>query len=150
MRVRLILVLVLGLYLSMLPAMTKAQSECVKVRFEVDGKHVPGNEFKVLINADGQTIESKLTENGFVVPSVVRTAKKLEVRFVAGEYDLLFSPLTKDHFDSEWVIGVNNPPFKEEPDLPLSKDGKELRLVYYIEFRPKEAEGTKWVTRVYR
>lgn len=150
MKVGLMLLLILGLYLSLVPATTGAQTKCVKITFEVDSKPVSSNKFKVLINADGQIIESKLTDNGFIVPPEVNTASKLEVRFVAGEYDLLFSALTKHHFDSEWIIGASNPTFKEEPDLPLKKDGKELRLVYYIEFRPKDAEGTKWITRVYR
>ena len=153
MRVRVIVVVTLALCLQILilfPLVNKAQTKCVKIKFEVDGKRVPGNKFKVLIYADGHGLQSRLTADGFVVPDEVSTAKKLEVRFVAGRYDLFFGPLTKHHFDSEWVIGVSNPPFKEEPDLPLLKDGKELHLVYHIEFRPKHAEGTKWISRIYK
>jgi hypothetical protein len=150
MRVQMVLLVLLGFFLWTPPVSTEAQSWFVKIRFEVDGKHVLSGKFKVLINADGQTIEPRLLDNGFVVPPEVSHSKKIELRFVSGEYDLLFSPLTKDHFDSEWIIGVNNPPFEKRSEVPLVKDGKELRLVYYIEFHPKSAEGTKWVTHVYK
>lgn len=134
----------------MLPVSTKAQTECVKIKFEIDGKEIVGEKFKVVIDADGRTIEPKLLKNGFVVPPEVSNWKKIELRFVFGEYDILLNPLTKYHFDGEWLIRVNNPPFQEQTDLPLWKDGKELRLIYHISFYPKNAEGTGRIIPVYK
>lgn len=136
--------------LAMLPVSTQAQTECVKIKFEVDGKEVTDKFFKILINADGQTIEPKFLKGGFVVPPEISDYQKIELRFVSGEYDLLFSSLTKNHFDSEWVVGVNNPPFKDQAKTSASQGGKELKLIYYIEFHPQTAENTKWITRVYK
>jgi hypothetical protein len=150
MKIVVLLVAITALYLAMLSVSTKAQTECVKIKFEIDGKEVVGEKFKVLIDADGQTIEPKLLENGFVVPPEVSNWQKIELRFVSGEYELLFSPLTKYHFDSEWIIGVNNPPFKEQDETSASQEGKELKLIYYIEFHPKKGAATSWVTRVYK
>lgn len=149
MKIGMILVAVL-ICLVMLPVSTDAQTECVKIKFEVDGKEVVGQKIKILINADGQTIEPKFLEGGFVVPPEISDYQKIEIRFVSGEYDLLFSSLTKYHFDSEWLVGVNNPPFKEQAKTSVPQDGKELKLIYYIEFHPKNAENTKWITRVYK
>jgi hypothetical protein len=150
MRVTVIIVAIMSFYLAMLPFSTKAQTECVKIKFEIDGKEIVGEKFKVLIDADGQIIEPKLLKNGFIVPPEVNNWQKIELRVVFREYDLRFSQLTKYHFDGEWIIGVNNPPFKEQSDLPLWKDGKELRLIYYIEFHPNNAEGTGRIAGVYK
>lgn len=136
--------------LGALSVSTEAQSQFVRIKFEVDGKEQPDRKYKILINADGHRVEARLIDKSFVVPPEVRNCKKIEVQFVSGEYKLVFTPLTKEHFDSEWVIGVKNPPFEERPDLPLVKAGKMLRLIYYIEFHPKRAEGTGWVIPVYK
>jgi hypothetical protein len=87
--------------------------------------------------------ERDIETGGFIVPAEVQSGKQIKLRFISGKYDLSFGQMTKQHFDSEWVIGVKNPPFREDPDGPLVSDGKDLRLIYYIEFRPHSAEGTK-------
>src|ERR1700752_336446 len=126
-----------------------SQTPFVKVTFEVDGQPQRNQDYKLAIDIDGKIIEPRIVKGGFTVPVEVRNGKEIQLRFIAGKYDLIFHQMTKEHFDSEWVVGVKNPPFREDPDGPLVSDGKDLRLIYYIEFRPHSAEGTKWVTRVY-
>jgi len=126
-----------------------SQTPFVKLTFEVDGQQQLDPEIRLAIEIDGKTFEPKIVKGGFIVPPEVQNGKQIKLRFISGKYDLTFRDLTKQHFDSEWVIGVKNPPFQEDPDGPLVSDGKELRLIYYIEFRPHNAEGTKWQTRVY-
>ena len=130
------------------PAMA-SQTPFVKVAFEVDGQPQLDQEIRLALEIDGNTFEPKIVKGGFIVPAEVQNGKQIKLRFISGKYDLSFPQLTKQHFDSEWVIGVKNPPFQEDPDGPLVSDGKALRLIYYIEFRPHNAEGTKWLTRVY-
>jgi hypothetical protein len=88
MKIVVLLATITGLYLGMLSVSTKAQTECVQIKFEIDGKEVVGEKFKVLINADGQTIEPKLLENGFVVPPEASKWQKIQLRVVFGEYEL--------------------------------------------------------------
>ena len=126
-----------------------SQTPFVKLAFEVDGQQQLDQEIRLAIEIDGKTFEPKIVKEGFIVPAEVQNGKQIKVRFISGKYDLSFRQMTKQHFDSEWVIGVKNPPLQEDPDGPLVSDGKDLRLIYYIEFRPHSAEGTKWVTRVY-
>ncbi len=126
-----------------------SQTPFVKLAFEVDGQQQLDQEIRLAIEIYGKTFEPKIVKGGFSVPAEVQNGKQIKLRFVSGKYDLSFRQMTKQHFDSEWVIGVKNPPFQEDPDGPLVSDGKDLRLIYYIEFGPHSAEGTKWVTRVY-
>ena len=125
-----------------------SQTPFVKLAFEVDGQQLD-QEIRLAIEIDGKTFEPKIEKGGFIVPAEVQNGKQIKLRFISGKYDLSFRQMTKQHFDSEWLIGVKNPPFEEDPDGPLVSNGKELRLIYYIEFRPHNAEGTKWLTRVY-
>ena len=143
--------IILFLLMTCLPLGTSmaSQTPFVKVIFEIDGQPQIDPEYKVTLDIDGKTVEPKMVKGGFVVPVEVRTGNDIRLKFISGRYELVFPNLTKEHFDSEWVIGVKNPPFKEDPDGPLVSDGKELRLIYSIEFRPHRAEGTKRVTRVY-
>ena len=126
-----------------------AQTPFVKLAFEVDGQQQLDPEIRLAIEINGKTFEPKIVKGGFIVPPEVQNGKEISLRFISGKYELSFPRMTKQHFDSEWVIGVKNPPFHEDPDGPLVNNGKDLRLIYYIEFRPHSAEGTKWVTRVY-
>ena len=126
-----------------------SQTPFVKLAFEVDGQQQLDQEVRLAIEIDGKTFEPKIVKGGFIVPAEVQNAKQIKLRFISGKYDLSFRQMTTQHFDSEWVIGVKNPPFQEDPDGPLVREGKDLSLIYYIEFRPHGAEGTKWVTRVY-
>jgi hypothetical protein len=126
-----------------------SQTHFVKLAFEVDGQPQLDPEIRLAIEIDGKTFEPKIVKGEFIVPAEVQNGKQIKLRFISGKYDLSFRQMTKQHFDSEWVIGVKNPPFQEDPDGPLVSDGRHLRLIYYIEFRPYSAEGTNWVTRVY-
>jgi hypothetical protein len=145
-----IIPLVLVGYLTVMSTTANSQSPEMKVRFKVDGQEVKKPEFKVLIQVNGQTLEPKITNDGFTVPQEIGEYQKIDVRFISGKYDLLFSSLTRLHFDSEWVIGVDNPPFEIQDDDSPPETGKDLVLIYFIEFHPEHAEGTRWVTKVYR
>jgi hypothetical protein len=124
----------------------------VRVKFEVDGKERLQS-YKIFIYVNNQMLVPTLVDGGFIVPPELKTPefdKHIELHFMSGDYELVLKDLNKDNFDSEWLLGVTNPPFKEQPDLPLVKDGKKLRLIYYVEFHPRNAEGTGWVKRVYK
>lgn len=142
---------VLSLIMALLTIQTSmaSQTPFVKLAFEIDGQPQPDREYQLALDIDGKTFEPKILKGGFAVPVELRNGKDIQLRFVSGKYDLVFSSMTKEHFDSEWVIGVKNQPFKEDQDGPLVNEGKKLQLIYYIEFRPHAAEGTKWITRVY-
>src|SRR5438067_1346367 len=97
-----IIVVFFTLCLAALPSPVRAESGCVPIKFEVNGKEVAEKKFKILIYADNQTIEPELTENGFIVPAEIKHYKEVSVRFISGDYDLYFSSVNSSDFDSEW------------------------------------------------
>lgn len=128
----------------------KAQTNCVKIKFEVEGKEVVGQKFKVLIYFDNRTIEPELTENGFIVPPEIKQHKEVAVRFISGKYDLYFGSVNDFDFESAWIIGIDTPPFDPQYVLSPPKPGKELLGIYYLKFIPKDAEGTIIAVQVYK
>jgi len=122
----------------------------VKVRFEVDGKEVAKPNYSILIEVDGRQIEPDYTKTGFVVPKEVSSGQEINLKFKSGEYNLDFSSLKSRHFDTEWVVGVDIPPLNVFDDTPEYDKGKKLVMIYYIKFRPLNAEDTIWITKVYQ
>jgi hypothetical protein len=129
-----------------------AQSQCVRIKFEVDGKEV-NQKFRVLLYVDNKVIEPTVVGKSFVVPPELKDQEKVNVRFLSGKYDLSFQSVYVSKFKTDWVVGVDNPPFdneniaSENPDPP----GKTLSVIWYIDFVPKDkGDGTRVVVKVYK
>lgn len=129
-----------------------AQSQCVRIKFEVDGKEVD-QKFRVLLYVDNKVMEPTVVGKSFVVPPELKGQEKVNVRFLSGEYDLFFESVYLTKFNTDWVVGVDTPPFdneniaSENPDPP----GKTLSVIWYIDFVPKDkGDGTRVVVKVYK
>jgi len=135
----------------LLASSAKAQTSCVKVKFEIDGIEVD-QKFKVLVHINNEVIEPSIVGKGFIVPPDLKNHETVGVQFLSGEYDLFFESVHKSAFETDWIVGVDKPPFdnenisSEKPDPP----GKELLIIYYITFIPKNGEETRLVVKVYK
>jgi hypothetical protein len=130
----------------------RGQTDCVRLKFEVDGKEVEGK-FKILLYLGDKTIEPTLDGKSFIVPSEVKSENKIDVRFLADQYDLLFKSVDKSAFKTDWTVGVDNKPFDEEntaSEVPDPRE-KDLLIIYYINFTPKgKGAMTRLVVKVYK
>lgn len=129
-----------------------AQSRCVKVAFEVDGKAVD-QEFKILLYVDNKVIEPTRVGKSFIVPPELKDHEKVNVRFLSGKYDLSFDPVYAPKFETDWVVGIDNAPFDSENIASENPDPKRKRLlvIWYIDFVPKDkGDGTRLVVKVYK
>lgn len=145
-----VLLLILGCAISSI--CVDAQGNIVELKFEIDGKEIKNPKFKIVIYTDHQVIEPALAKNGFVVPTEIRTQKKVAVRFVSGKYNLYFNPVNDFDFESTWTIRIKNPPFNsdEESRLPPPQPNMKLIGIYYLTFNPKEGEGTEIIVNMYK
>jgi hypothetical protein len=87
------------------------------------------------------------------VPPELKEHEKLNVRFMSGKHDLSFESVYASKFKTDWVVGVDTPPFdseniaSENPDPP----GKTLSVIWYIDFVPKDkGDGTRVVVKIYK
>ncbi|HEX8560408.1 MAG TPA: hypothetical protein VF668_20100 [Pyrinomonadaceae bacterium] len=128
-----------------------AQTDLVKVKFEVDGDEVR-QKFKVLLYLDDKVIEPAVSEGGFIAPPEVRSDERVNVRFLSGGYELFFNSVHAAAFGTDWVVGVDNKPFDRENTASEEPDpaGKELSRIYYITFASKKGLDTRTVVKVYR
>lgn len=151
MRLRKLTILITACCIAVLANSVKAQTNCVKVKFEVDGKEIK-QKFKVLLYVNDKVIEPSVSENGFTVPPEIKEGDEVKVRFLSGEYDLFFDSLHSSKFGTDWVVGVDNKPFDKENTEPdeLAPDGKELSQIYYIVFLSKKGLDTRLVMKVYK
>ncbi len=98
----------------------KAQTNCVKVKFEVDGKEVR-QKFKIVLYFNNAIIEPSVSKKGFAVPLEIGDSNEVSVRFLSGEYDLFFDSLHISALDTDWIVGIDNRPFDKdniEPEEP--------------------------------
>jgi hypothetical protein len=124
------------------------QTDAVRIlKFEVDGRRIE-KRFKIVLYVGKQAIEPTMKGNSFVLPPSVREQESVGVRFLCGKYNLLFDHVTISSFDVDWIIGVDHKPFKQEYVEPETAD--KLRLLYYISFVPKDADGSRLVVKVYK
>lgn len=142
---KLIRTLAFAFWFLMLVNGVRGQDNFVKVSFEIDGKRVE-ERFKILIYVDGMTIEPLRFENGFVVPAWIKKVEKVRVRFWFGKHNLLFEPVYIAKFETDWIVGIDNKPFDQENVDPQA--GKELKVVYYIDFVPHDGDETRLVVKV--
>lgn len=148
MRFRELTALILVCCSVMLTNPTNAQTNCVKVKFEVDGKEVK-QKFKILLYVNNEVIEPLMSENGFTVPPEIRHSEKVNVRFLSGEYNLFFESVYLPKFKTDWIVGIDRKPFDKE-NLPQSQPDKELLGIYYITFVPKDGLETRIVVEEYK
>ena len=67
------------------------------------------------------------------------------MRFIGVNDDLLFKVIYTskfDNFEGELVFGVKSKPFKLEDTPSWQKPTNELVAIHYLEFQPKDADGT--------
>jgi hypothetical protein len=119
------------------------------LRFEVDGKQ-RDEKLRVFLKLGNRLIEPLRFENGFVVPAELGEQEKLDVRLIFGKYDLYFESIHASAFKTNWIVGVDEAPFDPDNIEPAPPPGKKLKLVYYIQFVPRDAEETRMVVRIYK
>lgn len=143
------LVSAMTLYIVASFAMTvSAQSKSVKFRFEVDGVPKKGHPTIVLYAGD-QKVEAAISDNSFVFPSALDKHEKVNVRFISGEYNLLFESVYLAKFEGEWVIGVDKKPF-DKANTASAQSGRQIREIHYIDFSPLQGDGTRMVVISYK
>jgi len=109
-----------------------AQTNPIKIRFEIDGKHVH-QPFRIEISRNGLVLRPKITNGAFVFPPELLADEKVNLRFISGKHDLYFENVPLKTFN-DITIGVDNKPFAEG-NLPIEAlPNRELVLVYYISF----------------
>ena len=124
-----------------------AQSEMVKVNFEIDGKEVR-EKFTIMIYTGDKIIEPCIGEDGFVVPPEVKKYEKVGVRFLSAGHDLYFDSVYRSKFETDWVVGVDRKPFAPE-NLSSPRSRKKTKLIYYLNFISKTGDGTRMVIEVH-
>jgi len=151
-KVKAIKALVLASWLVAFVGSVNAQSQCVSVKFEVDGKEMD-QKFRILLYVDNKVLEPAVIGKSFVVPPELKGQEKVNLRFLSGEHDLSFESVYVTKFKTDWVVGVDTPPFdnenlaSENPDPP----GKTLSVIWYIDFVPKDkGDGTRVVVKIYK
>lgn len=148
MKIKLVLLLVVGSSLMVVQA-AAAQERSVKiVRFEVDKKTVD-QPFKISLSVRGKTFEPAVNKDGFVIPADLPETETVDIRFQSGNYNLSFESVPVSKFNLDWIFGIDTNPFEPEnvesvePDPP----GKELSRIYYLNFRAKDGPETRMVVK---
>jgi hypothetical protein len=141
-----LLLLAVSCYFAMFFASAGAQTDSIKVKFEIDGKRVEQS-FRVLIETEGKIIEPPIVKSSFLVPSEIKGKEKVNVRFLSGEHDLYFEGVYAGKFKTNWTVGIDNKPFDVENLLDSASD-IEVKIIYYINFEPEDADGTRMVVSV--
>ncbi len=105
----------------------------IKVKFEVDDKE-NNRPFKILLSVGGSAIfEPPITDSSFVFPPELRNAEWVRLRFISGEYDLVYEDVHISKFAGEMVFGVDNAPFSEDRPDSNRDPNKKVILIYYLE-----------------
>jgi hypothetical protein len=124
------------------------QTQAVRIlQFEVDGRRIE-KKFKIVLYVGNQAIEPTMKENSFVIPPSVRKQESVGVRFLCGNYNLFFDHVAVSSFDVDWIMGIDHEPFKQE--YVEAEEAKKLKLLYYISFVPKDADGSRLVVKVFK
>lgn len=128
----------------------KGQGRFVQIlKFEVDSKQ-RDEKLRVFLKIGDRLIEPLRFENGFVVPAEVSEREKLDVRLIFGKYDLYFESVPASAFNTNWIVGLDEPPFNQDNIESSPPPRKKLKLVYYIQFVPRDGEETRMVVRIYK
>lgn len=128
-----------------------AQTRTVKVaKFEVDGKEIKGD-FKLFFEVDSKSVELTKNGNSFVVPAEIQ-GDVVDVRFVAGTYELNFEAVPVSKFSADWTFGVDTNPYDEANlsiETPPDPPGVELATIQYLKFDPKQGPSTRQITKTF-
>lgn len=118
------------------------------LRFEVDGKPVRKS-FRVSLFDNDKFVDLKTVKDGFLLPAKFTKHEFVRIRFRIGSYDLLFDPIYRAKFETEWIIGVDRKPFDPDNVFVFSAEqAKKTDIVHYIDFEPKSGDGTKLIVMV--
>jgi len=125
-----------------------AQSNYVRIAFEVDGKrtNIDGRFSIYFKTTSGDTINPLLFMNGFVVPNI-SNSDHADLFFKTIGYELIFKSLSLKKMDGLWIFGVDKKPFDKDN---LSKGDIEsaIKYIYYLDVHPTMGDGTKTVVKV--
>jgi hypothetical protein len=123
----------------------QAQDRKVKVlRFEVDKKEIKSS-FEIIFYLNDMKIEPLWDGNSFVVPREIGDSV-VSVRFISGDYDLLFYPVYPSKFDTDWIIGIDKKPFDRDNASP--QEAQNLKMIYYLQFVSHDGDDTILVVNV--
>jgi hypothetical protein len=144
MKVKLLISITLACCALLFSNTANAQTDPIKVQFEVDGKEVHQS-FRIEISLNGLVLKPKIEKGSFLFPPELLSQEKVNLRFISGKYDLSFENIPVKNFSGGLTFGVDNKPFEEEnlPSEPLPN--KKLALIYYISFGTVEL-----ITHVYK
>lgn len=143
------LVSAMTLYIFASFAMTvSAQSKSVEFRFEVDGVPKKGSP-RVVFYAGHENLEAAISGNNFVVPPSLYKYEKVDVRFISGEYNLLFESVYLSKFEGDWVIGVDRKPF-DKGNTAAAQPCRQIREIHYINFNSLQGDGTRMMVITYK
>jgi hypothetical protein len=120
-----------------------AQNVTVKAKFQIDGKETK-DKFRIILYADGVATETTISDDGtFPVPAL--NVPKVNVRFLSGQYDLLYEDVYVVKLRGTLTFGVTK-------TLPghqaLCKRGRRLVSSHSLEFDPGDGDGTAMTVTV--
>lgn len=124
-----------------------SQTPFVSVEFNINGKKSTKSRFSLWIHSGEKVIEIEGKKGRFAVPDEIKTIGNMDIKLKVGKFDVSFSDITPKYFDNKWIIGIDSPPFEAE-ELP-TKDGKKPKLLYNVEFHPKNAVAVSQIVAIY-
>jgi hypothetical protein len=125
-----------------------AQTDPISVKFEVDGKEVH-QPFNIQISLNGLVLEPEIRNSGFVFPPEFLNQEKVNVRFISGKYNLFYEGVYMTKFNGEMVFGLENLPAGEDCNRTKPSPDAKPMMIYWLEFHPKNAAGTKLAVSTY-
>jgi len=112
---------------------------------------------RIWLEINDEWVQPLSFENGFVVPDQIWEQEATNVKVAIGKKTIRLPELHSSAFDTDWVIGIDYPPFAPENVSALSRNKAERRQevqriawMYYISFQPRDAEGTRRSWYVYK
>ena len=113
-----------------------AQSNQIRLRFEVDGK-ITKQSFKITFFVKGSATEAKVTKDGFLVPDNIGDVDRFAVRFESKKYELYFDPVFRKDLKADRIVGIDNKPFdKDIINSSVSYEG--VVQLRYLRVRPTD------------
>lgn len=131
----------------LLMATLHAETQRIKVRFEVDGKPTVGPLAIEFYNAAGRRIAREdITDHAFNMPHV-GSGDTVDVRLRLAGRRLIFRGIHASKLVGSWIVGIDRPPFNEENASSVPQDSKPKEL-WVIQFDPPDGDGTRMVVAI--
>jgi hypothetical protein len=109
-------------------------SSIIQVAFCIPGKTVDfAHDISLEILVNNRKVFPLMYLNGFVIPTEIHEAKKIDVCFIYKRKRYLFTNVSKNWFQPNWEFEIKFKSFL-----------KGTKLKYYLKFHPPKFE---WVTR---